>query len=153
MNASDFSGVTGIKAGFRLFIRTERRIGFASSHGCSRWSPQSRRVLIKDQMITRIVNEPGTAGLIQQRDHARLEFLCRLSLRPHGRTKMFCIVVRRGEYQRYDLLYKAFGQTTPVVWERRVREQRRISAAIPSTEERRQSERRGPAPPVLQDMD
>jgi hypothetical protein len=59
---------------------------------------------------------------------------------------MFCIVVKRGEYQRYDSLYKAFGQTTPVVWDRRVRERRRTSAAIPFTEERRQIERRGAAP-------
>jgi hypothetical protein len=59
---------------------------------------------------------------------------------------MYWIVVKRGEHQRYDLLHKAFGQTTPVVWDRRVRERRRTSAVIPFTVERRQIERRGAVP-------
>jgi len=61
---------------------------------------------------------------------------------------MFCIVLKRGEDQRYDLLHKAFGQTTPVVWDRRRGcDRRRTSAALPFTEERRLHERREPASP------
>jgi hypothetical protein len=30
-----------------------------------------------------------------------------------------CIVVRRGDYQQYDRLYRAFGDRVPVVWDRR----------------------------------
>jgi hypothetical protein len=32
---------------------------------------------------------------------------------------MPCINVRRGDYQQYDRLYKAFGYLVPVVWDRR----------------------------------
>jgi hypothetical protein len=60
---------------------------------------------------------------------------------------MFYIVLKRGEYQRYDLLHKEFGQKTPVVWDQRVSERRRTSAAIPPREERRRIERRGPVSP------
>jgi hypothetical protein len=59
---------------------------------------------------------------------------------------MYRIVLRRGEYQRYDLLHKTFGSTTPVIWDRRVRERRRTSDAAAMAEERRQTERRGPPP-------
>ena len=55
---------------------------------------------------------------------------------------MYCLVVRRGDYGQYDLLYKAFGDKMPVIWERRNRE-RRHQAADESVQERRQSYRRG----------
>ena len=32
---------------------------------------------------------------------------------------MPCIVVKRGEYAAYDLLYKTYGRRLPVVWDRR----------------------------------
>ena len=32
---------------------------------------------------------------------------------------MHCIVVRRGEFEQYDRLYRAFGQRMPVIWDRR----------------------------------
>jgi len=32
---------------------------------------------------------------------------------------MPCIIVRRGDYQQYDRLYRAFGSLVPVVWDRR----------------------------------
>ena len=32
---------------------------------------------------------------------------------------MHCIVVRRGDFQTYDLLYKTFGSRLPVIWDRR----------------------------------
>jgi hypothetical protein len=59
---------------------------------------------------------------------------------------MYCIVLRRGDYQRYDLLHKTFGSTTPVIWDRRVRERRKTSDTTAMADERRQAERRGPAP-------
>ena len=59
---------------------------------------------------------------------------------------MYCIVLKRGEYQRYDLLHRTFGQTTPIIWDRRRTRDRR-TITIPITEERRQIERRG-APPA-----
>ncbi|MGH9312403.1 MAG: hypothetical protein ACRD1S_04305 [Vicinamibacterales bacterium] len=34
---------------------------------------------------------------------------------------MYCIVVKRGDYQQYDVLYRAFGARVPVVWDRRRR--------------------------------
>ena len=37
---------------------------------------------------------------------------------------MFCIVVKRGSFQSYDLLHRAFGQKVPVVWDRRRCERR-----------------------------
>ena len=33
---------------------------------------------------------------------------------------MHCIVVRRGDYEQYDWLYRAFGDRLPVVWDRRM---------------------------------
>jgi hypothetical protein len=32
---------------------------------------------------------------------------------------MHCIIVRRGDYQQYDQLYRAFGDRLPVLWDRR----------------------------------
>jgi hypothetical protein len=32
---------------------------------------------------------------------------------------MVCIIVRRGDFQQYDRLYKAFGERVPVLWDRR----------------------------------
>ena len=36
---------------------------------------------------------------------------------------MHCIVVRRGDFQTYDLLYKNFGSRLPVIWDRRKRDE------------------------------
>ena len=56
---------------------------------------------------------------------------------------MYCIIVKRGELERYDLLYGSFGQKMPVLWERRHAD-RRKTADAGATEDRRQRERRGP---------
>jgi hypothetical protein len=32
---------------------------------------------------------------------------------------MYCIVVKRGDYHQYDVLYRAFGARVPVIWDRR----------------------------------
>jgi hypothetical protein len=53
-------------------------------------------------------------------------------------------IVKRGDIERYEQLFKVFGSKVPVVWDRR-RRQRRITAA-PAQEERRRTERRGPPP-------
>lgn len=54
---------------------------------------------------------------------------------------MHCIIVRRGDYQQYEVLYKAFGARVPVVWDRRRGERRDLNrpseAAAPPTPERR----------------
>lgn len=34
---------------------------------------------------------------------------------------MYCIIVKRGDFQMYDLLYKTFGSRLPVIWDRRQR--------------------------------
>ena len=34
---------------------------------------------------------------------------------------MPCIIVRRGDFQTYDLLYKAYSHRLPVIWDRRKR--------------------------------
>lgn len=52
------------------------------------------------------------------------------------------IVVRRGDFQRYDMLYKAFGDRVPVIWDRR-RSERRQQHDAPDAGERRTVERRG----------
>jgi hypothetical protein len=60
---------------------------------------------------------------------------------------MVRIVVKRGEFQRFDDLYKVFvpNGAADVVWDRRLRERRR---AKPSADvaERRRVERRSPRP-------
>ncbi len=35
------------------------------------------------------------------------------------KVPMYCIVVKRGDYQQYDVLYRAFGARVPVIWDRR----------------------------------
>lgn len=35
---------------------------------------------------------------------------------------VYCIVVKRGDFQTYDLLYKTFGSRVPVIWDRRERD-------------------------------
>ena len=60
---------------------------------------------------------------------------------------MVRIVVKRGEFQRFDDLYKAFvpNGAADVVWDRRLRERRK--AKPPSeVQERRQSDRRSTQP-------
>lgn len=47
-----------------------------------------------------------------------------------------CIVVRKGDFQTYDLLHKAFGARMPVIWDRRNRVAGREDAA-PETGDRR----------------
>jgi hypothetical protein len=37
-------------------------------------------------------------------------------------STVYCIVVRRGDFQTYDLLYKMFGSRLPVIWDRREHE-------------------------------
>ena len=37
---------------------------------------------------------------------------------------MHCIIVRRGDYQQYDVLYRTFGSRVPVIWDRRRAPQR-----------------------------
>ena len=32
---------------------------------------------------------------------------------------MYCVVVKRGDFETYDLLYKTFGSRLPVIWDRR----------------------------------
>lgn len=59
---------------------------------------------------------------------------------------MFCIVVKRGQFQRQEGLHKLFYALTPVVWDRRVRERRQADEAFVGRN-RRYSERRG-APPA-----
>jgi hypothetical protein len=59
---------------------------------------------------------------------------------------MYCIVVKRGDFHSYDVLHNAFGQRTPVVWERRHTE-RRHQAVAREGDDRRSTQRRGPAPP------
>jgi len=53
------------------------------------------------------------------------------------------ILVKQGNFERYELLYKAFGQRVSVMWDHR-RNQRRRNADGPSADERRNAERRGP---------
>lgn len=60
---------------------------------------------------------------------------------------MVRIVVKRGEFQRFDELYKVFvpNGAADVVWDRRLRERRKTKAAG-DVEERRHSERRKAQP-------
>jgi hypothetical protein len=59
---------------------------------------------------------------------------------------MHSIVVKRGDFQGYDILHKAFGQKVPVIWERRHGD-RRQNAEFTHKQERRCLQRRG-APPA-----
>ena len=58
---------------------------------------------------------------------------------------MCCIVVKRGEFKRYDTLYKAFSMQTPVIWDRRVGDRRRSQLPFDGIE-RRLGNRRTLAP-------
>jgi hypothetical protein len=58
---------------------------------------------------------------------------------------MYRMYVKRGDPDRYELLYKMFSERLPVVWERRKGDRRRIKGA-PEGDERRRNERRGPMP-------
>ncbi|HWW86397.1 MAG TPA: hypothetical protein VNZ26_22540 [Vicinamibacterales bacterium] len=59
-------------------------------------------------------------------------------------TESYCILVKRGDFQRYDLIHQAFSDKLPVMWERRHGDRRQ--ATQPIGKDRRQHERRGPAP-------
>jgi hypothetical protein len=59
---------------------------------------------------------------------------------------MHYIVVKRADFQGYDLLHKAFGQKVPVIWERRHTERRQNSDST-YKQDRRNIKRRG-APPA-----
>ena len=48
---------------------------------------------------------------------------------------MYCIIVKRGDFQMYDLLYKAFGSRLPVIWDRRQRTAPAGSSQASSTAE------------------
>ena len=60
---------------------------------------------------------------------------------------MVRIVVKRGEFQRFDDLYRVFvpNGAADVVWDRRLRERRKTKASAES-EERRRGERRSAQP-------
>ena len=57
---------------------------------------------------------------------------------------MCCIVVKRGEFKRYDTLYKAFSMT-PVIWDRRIGGRRVRQTPFEGTD-RRVADRRALAP-------
>jgi hypothetical protein len=59
-------------------------------------------------------------------------------------SESYCILVKRGDFQRYDLIHRAFSDKLPVMWERRHGDRRQ--ATQPIHNQRRQSERRGPPP-------
>jgi hypothetical protein len=60
---------------------------------------------------------------------------------------MVRIVVKRGEFQRFDDLYKVFvpSGAADVVWDRRLRERRKMKASS-DVQERRRGDRRSPQP-------
>jgi len=58
---------------------------------------------------------------------------------------MPCIVVRRGDYQQYDVLYKAFGARVPVIWDRR-RLERSDGDSAPRAGEGHSTDRRNGRP-------
>jgi hypothetical protein len=55
------------------------------------------------------------------------------------------MIVRRGDLERYEMLYKTFGSRILVVWDRR-RVDRRRQTESRNGDERRQGERRGASP-------
>lgn len=57
---------------------------------------------------------------------------------------MVCIIVRRGDFQQYDRLYKAFSERVPVVWDRR----RHTPAPVEGDDMGTQREERRQAPPL-----
>lgn len=58
---------------------------------------------------------------------------------------MYCLIVKRGDPDRFDLLHKTFGEQVAVIWERR-RGERRKRTADSDAAERRQRDRRGTIP-------
>ncbi|NOT27258.1 MAG: hypothetical protein HOP16_14285 [Acidobacteria bacterium] len=52
------------------------------------------------------------------------------------------IIVKRGDLERYELLFKTFGQRVTVLWDRR-KNQRRQATDVLSSGDRRRAERRG----------
>jgi len=56
------------------------------------------------------------------------------------------MIVRRGDIERYEVLYKAFNARCPVSWDRRRLERRKDGHPAPG-DERRARERRGQPPP------
>ena len=52
---------------------------------------------------------------------------------------MYCIIVKRGDFQMYDLLYKSFGSRVPVIWDRRQRTAPSASSQSSSTTESAES--------------
>lgn len=58
---------------------------------------------------------------------------------------MYVMIVRRGDFQRQEMLHRTFGQFTPVVWDRRKGE-RRDPETVHDGDDRRHAERRGPPP-------
>ncbi len=57
---------------------------------------------------------------------------------------MHCIIVRRGDFQTFDLLHKAFSARLPVIWDRRERTATARPERTPTTV---RNERRS-SPPV-----
>ena len=55
---------------------------------------------------------------------------------------MYCIIVKRGDFQMYDLLYKSFGSRLPVIWDRRQRTAPAGSSQASSTTESTESTER-----------
>jgi hypothetical protein len=58
---------------------------------------------------------------------------------------MCCIVVKRGEFKRYDTLYKAFATQAPVIWDRRGGDRRRAQTGFEGPD-RRVTDRRAMVP-------
>jgi hypothetical protein len=58
---------------------------------------------------------------------------------------LYCIYVKRGDFQRFDLIHQAFSDKLPVMWERRHADRRRAAQPL-DRGERRRGERRGPPP-------
>lgn len=54
---------------------------------------------------------------------------------------MPCIIVRRGDYQQYDRIYRAFGYLVPVIWDRR-----RTPRSSDGEADTRREDRRQPPP-------
>lgn len=57
---------------------------------------------------------------------------------------MYRMYVKRGDPDRYELLYKSFSERLPVLWERRKGDRRQHRSA--PDEDRRQRDRRTPLP-------
>jgi len=57
---------------------------------------------------------------------------------------MHYIIVRRGDFQQYDRLYRAFGERVPVLWDPRRRKAPSVNANEAGG---RQKERRQTPPP------